>query len=202
MLRRSIGIIPVIILSLFLTTEAKAADQTLKPYILGYQGPGTIEEKLPGLRNGLEKKGFQVIGEYEPYKGARILAVTNDALKAAAANSDFGAYGAIIRVSITDTGKELQIAATNPRYYAAAYRMRESLNDVAASLEEAVGKTAEFGSRDGMTASPVTISRTDLATEALNIMEDKKITSLVIKNGTNKVEGVVHLHDLWRTEMF
>ncbi len=153
MLRRSIAVISVFLFSLCLTAAAKAADQTLKPYILGYQGPGTIEDILPGLRSALDKKGFQVAGEYEPYKGARILAVTSDALKAAAAKSDFGAYGAIMRISITDTGKELQVAATNPRYYAAAYRMRENLNDVAAALEEAVGKTAEFGSRDGMTAS-------------------------------------------------
>ncbi len=56
--------------------------------------------------------------------------------------------------------------------------------------------------RDGMTASPVTISRTDLATEALNIMEKRRITSLVVVNGRGAVEGIVHLHDLWRTEMF
>jgi arabinose-5-phosphate isomerase len=56
--------------------------------------------------------------------------------------------------------------------------------------------------RDCMSANPVTISRDGLATEALNLMEDKKITSLVIKNKQGKVEGIIHLHDLWRTEMF
>jgi arabinose-5-phosphate isomerase len=53
-----------------------------------------------------------------------------------------------------------------------------------------------------MTKDPVTIDKDDLATEALNIMEGRKITSLVIINGNNRLEGVVHLHDLWRTEMF
>jgi arabinose-5-phosphate isomerase len=53
-----------------------------------------------------------------------------------------------------------------------------------------------------MTKGPFTIEKDDLATEALHIMEDKKITSLVIKNEKDRVEGVVHLHDLWRTEMF
>jgi arabinose-5-phosphate isomerase len=33
-------------------------------------------------------------------------------------------------------------------------------------------------------------------------MEEKKITSLVVRSGRGKVEGIVHLHDLWRTEMF
>ena len=31
-------------------------------------------------------------------------------------------------------------------------------------------------------------------------MEERKITSLVVVGG-GKVEGVVHLHDLWRTQM-
>jgi arabinose-5-phosphate isomerase len=55
---------------------------------------------------------------------------------------------------------------------------------------------------DCMSPNPVTISREGLATEALNLMEDKKITSLVIRNKQGKVEGIIHLHDLWRTEMF
>ncbi len=53
-----------------------------------------------------------------------------------------------------------------------------------------------------MTKEPCTIGKDELATKALNILEGRKITSLVIKSGNNRVEGVVHLHDLWRTEMF
>ncbi len=56
--------------------------------------------------------------------------------------------------------------------------------------------------RHCMTPTPVTISRKSLATEALNLMEEKKITSLIIKDEKGKVEGIIHLHDLWRTEMF
>jgi len=37
----------------------------------------------------------------------------------------------------------------------------------------------------------------------LNIMEQRKITSIVVvEDGTQRVAGVVHVHDLWRTEMF
>jgi arabinose-5-phosphate isomerase len=53
-----------------------------------------------------------------------------------------------------------------------------------------------------MTPNPITIDKDDLAAKALNLMEDKKVTSLIIKNKRGKVEGVIHLHDLWRTEMF
>ncbi len=55
---------------------------------------------------------------------------------------------------------------------------------------------------DCMTANPLVIDKDALATEALNVMEENKVTALVVKNKNNKVEGLVHLHDLWRTEMF
>ena len=56
---------------------------------------------------------------------------------------------------------------------------------------------------DVMTRGPVTVSRATLAVEALNIMEQRKITSIVVvENGGQQVAGVVHVHDLWGTEMF
>ena len=54
---------------------------------------------------------------------------------------------------------------------------------------------------DVMTRNPITIRRTALAAEAIRIMEDRKITSLVVTAPEGSIEGVVHLHDLWRTEM-
>jgi len=54
-----------------------------------------------------------------------------------------------------------------------------------------------------MTRDPVTVPPAILAVEALNIMERRKITSIVVvDNPSQHVAGVVHLHDLWRTEMF
>jgi arabinose-5-phosphate isomerase len=52
-----------------------------------------------------------------------------------------------------------------------------------------------------MTADPVTIDRHLLAVEALKIMETHKITAVVVVDARRRVEGVVHLHDLWRTQM-
>jgi arabinose-5-phosphate isomerase len=52
-----------------------------------------------------------------------------------------------------------------------------------------------------MTANPLTVRRRDLATAALALMEERKITSLPVVDGAGLVEGVVHLHDLWKTEM-
>jgi arabinose-5-phosphate isomerase len=54
---------------------------------------------------------------------------------------------------------------------------------------------------DVMTRGPVTIPPATLAVEALNLMERRKITSLVVVTSGRHVAGVVHLHDLWGTEM-
>ena len=59
---------------------------------------------------------------------------------------------------------------------------------------------------DIMTPTPVTISGATLAVEALNVMEARKITSLVVVDGDgpdmDMIRGVLHVHDLWRTELF
>jgi arabinose-5-phosphate isomerase len=55
---------------------------------------------------------------------------------------------------------------------------------------------------DVMKRNPRTIKREMLAVEALKIMETHKITSVVVAGQAGEVEGVVHLHDLWRTQMF
>ena len=55
---------------------------------------------------------------------------------------------------------------------------------------------------DVMTRNPVTIRRDTLAAEALLVLERRKITSIVVVDGGQRVQGVVHLHHLWRTEMF
>jgi len=54
---------------------------------------------------------------------------------------------------------------------------------------------------DCMTINPLSIGAENLAVEALRILEEKAITSLVVKNGQNRLLGLLHLHDLWRTEM-
>jgi arabinose-5-phosphate isomerase len=55
---------------------------------------------------------------------------------------------------------------------------------------------------DVMTGHPVTIERSMLAAQALHVMEQRKITSLIVATPDGVVEGVLHLHDLWRTELF
>ena len=61
-----------------------------------------------------------------------------------------------------------------------------------------IGKTAQ----DLMTPDPVTIGPETLAVEALNRMESRRITSLIVVDDDRRLLGVIHLHDLWRTELF
>ena len=59
----------------------------------------------------------------------------------------------------------------------------------------------DLTARDVMSVNPVTIPHDTMAVEALAMMEQRKITSFVVIDADHRVEGVVHLHDLWRTEM-
>ena len=52
-----------------------------------------------------------------------------------------------------------------------------------------------------MTRDPKTISADTFAAKALDILEQRKITSLVVVDAEGNLEGIVHLHDLWGTEM-
>ena len=68
-------------------------------------------------------------------------------------------------------------------------------------LLEKSGKNAlDLVAEECMTRDPKTISGREFAATALAIMEEKKITSLVVVDG-GKLRGIVHLHDLWGTEM-
>jgi arabinose-5-phosphate isomerase len=49
---------------------------------------------------------------------------------------------------------------------------------------------------------PRTISGDELAGAALNDMEQHRITSLFVCDAAGRLEGIVHLHDLWRLELF
>jgi arabinose-5-phosphate isomerase len=55
---------------------------------------------------------------------------------------------------------------------------------------------------EAMIRTPVTIGADALATEALKMMEDRKITSLPVVDDASRLLGVIQIHDLWRTELF
>jgi arabinose-5-phosphate isomerase len=72
--------------------------------------------------------------------------------------------------------------------------LRRKLQDFGASL-------FQLTAGECMTAHPLVVDQEELATYALNVMEEHKITSLVVSSKEGGVAGIIHLHDLWRTEM-
>jgi len=69
-------------------------------------------------------------------------------------------------------------------------------------LLEKRGKDAlDLTAGECMTRNPKTIRPGEFATAALAVMEEKKITSLAVVDAEGKLHGIVHLHDLWGTEM-
>jgi hypothetical protein len=141
-------------LLMFVSTGAQAADALLKPFVLGSKGAGTVAEKSAQTKSALAAAGFAVVGEYAPYAGANIIVVTSDELKKNAAASEFGGYGAVQRVSVTEGAGQVQVSYTNPIYMSHAYRMKGDLAGVSAALEKALGRVEEFGA-GGMSAKSV-----------------------------------------------
>jgi arabinose-5-phosphate isomerase len=73
--------------------------------------------------------------------------------------------------------------------------------DLRRLLERDGSHALEHTAAEIMNSHPHTIEGSALASSALAIMEDKKITSLVVVAPGNQVEGVVHLHDLWTLQL-
>jgi len=73
--------------------------------------------------------------------------------------------------------------------------------DLRRLMEKHGGATLAMTAGDCMVRTPQTIGPKLLASEALNLMEKKKITSVVVVNEAQQVVGVVHLHDLWTLEL-
>jgi arabinose-5-phosphate isomerase len=64
--------------------------------------------------------------------------------------------------------------------------------------EDVIRRTAG----QSMKRNPITIGGHELASAALQIMEERKVTSLFIVDETGRVEGIIHIHDLWGLQLF
>jgi len=73
--------------------------------------------------------------------------------------------------------------------------------DLRRLLEREGGAALSRRAGEAMNARPSTIAAGELAATALRILEERKITSLVVVDAEGRVEGVVHLHDLWGVEL-
>ena len=128
---------------------AQAADKYL-PFTLASESAGGIADQLDATKAALQANGFEIAGEYSPFKGAHIVVVTNDELKTAA-KGDRGGYIAAQRVSLTEMSGKVQVSYTNPFYMAKAYHIASDLKATSAALKKALGYKKDFGPEEGLT---------------------------------------------------
>lgn len=136
---------------LFLVSSSPWAAEALKPFELVSSAPGDVAGVVADTKGKLEAGGFKVLGDYSPYENAHVIAATSDALLSIAAKTEHGGYGAVIRVSVTKNGDNIEVAYANPAYWAAAFRM-EDVSAVAGKVASALGSGQPFGSEKGLTA--------------------------------------------------
>lgn len=149
-------------LFLFIDNADAATNQTYKPFVLTNTTADTeFTQVLSQTRANLETAGFELLGEYSPYadtfvKNATVLIVTNAELIAIAKESYNAGFAAPWRVSVTETSSGIQVSYINPMYLKYAYRLDGDLSSVSSSLESALGKGNEFGSKNGLSAKKLT----------------------------------------------
>lgn len=73
--------------------------------------------------------------------------------------------------------------------------------DLRRLLEKRGKDVLDLTAGEAMTRSPKTIGAAEFAATALALMEEKKITSLMVVDAEGNLQGIVHLHDLWTTEL-
>jgi arabinose-5-phosphate isomerase len=69
-------------------------------------------------------------------------------------------------------------------------------------MQKRRGEVFELAARDCLTPNPVTIDSGEFASSALHLMEQRKITAVVVVDEKRRALGVLHLHDLWTLELF
>ncbi|MGB5583014.1 MAG: hypothetical protein WBO93_05365 [Gammaproteobacteria bacterium] len=125
-----------------------ALAERVQPFILGSSAPGDTAEVVSSTSEKITAAGFEIVGTHKPYDGAEIIIFTNDDMKAAATKSERGGYGAAMRASVTKNGDNIEVAYTNPKYWANAYRMNDNLDGVSSKLASALGAEKQFSSGD------------------------------------------------------
>jgi len=105
--------------------------------------------------------------------------------------------------SMTDVIYEMSSKKLGITTVQEAGRLRGIISDgdLRRLLEREGGAALSRTAGEAMHASPRTILPTELAASALAMMEERKITSLVVVSAKGAVEGVLHLHDLWGVEL-
>jgi hypothetical protein len=99
--------------------------------------------------SALQGSAFEVLGQYSPYPGATVVAITHPALLQAASTKKFGGYAAVLRIGLTEVDGKIQRSYANPAYWGPALQVG-SLETVSAELKDVFGDSEPFGSKKGL----------------------------------------------------
>lgn len=165
--KRSRGLWVAMALLLALVAGTAQAADRLRPFHLASTSQGSMAQVVAQVKQKLTDAGFTIVGSYAPYTGAsfpdgqvvsaQVIGITSPAMQKVAAQTEFGGYAAVQRVSVTEVkyagNAQVQVAYTDPTYMANAYRLKGDMADVTAALEKALGSQQGFGSENGLSAA-------------------------------------------------
>ncbi|ABK42918.1 conserved hypothetical protein [Magnetococcus marinus MC-1] len=120
------------------------------PYVLADIAAPTVDDGLTQVKDRLSGAGFDVVGQYALNGDAQVLIATSGAQQALAAKSEHGGFGAATRISVTAVEGTVQVAYTDPRWMAHAYRLEDDGSALLGRLTAALGNKQSFGSAAGM----------------------------------------------------
>ncbi len=131
--------------------------QKLKPYTVGGDISGSISEVTTKVKSLLNENNIEVIGEYSPANDLnnRVLAITSSGLKSAVKMiGGKAAFGAALRVGITQMDGYVTVSYTTPEYWANAYfrdQFPEVEDKLTAFSNNLKSTFANFGENNGET---------------------------------------------------
>lgn len=145
------GLYAATIMLSLLSCAARA--QALQPYVLAYTAKATLASEAANVKSKLSAAGFEVVGEFSPYPGAQVIGISNPALRQMAAATQYGGFGAVEHVALTEVNGALQVSYLNPPYLAAAYRLKGDCAGISQSLKAALGAEQLYGTEKGRSAA-------------------------------------------------
>ena len=148
-LRQILLFVSLFLLPFYASAET-AAPVKYKPFILAKTDSAELNTVATQTKQALTSNGFQVVGEYSPYADTNIIVITNDELRNNAEQSEFGAFGAALRVTLTKGKDGVQVSYMNPVYMSHVYRMKSDLANVKSALGKALGNKQEYGPEQGL----------------------------------------------------
>ena len=126
------------------------SDERLKPFVLASTSAGDFDTVANGAESAITAAGYDVIGTYAPYDGAKVMVFTSNTLQQNASKTALGAFGSVLRASVTALNDEVQVAFVNPVYLANAYRLESDLAGEREQLIAALGFDRDFGAKRGL----------------------------------------------------